>query len=418
MAASPPIPITILTGFLGAGKTTLLLNLLPQLPPPPETRLCLLKNEFGSVAVDSRLFASASTTPSAQATPAVTTPGSPRAATPATPRVSPVAGVQELLNGCICCNLVGQLGDALEHLRNTYNPTRIVIETSGSAFPATLAMEVNRLSTLSASGAVGSAPKYFLDGTILVVDCENFKGYEDTSYTAKLQAAYTDLVVLNKWEDVGERRVEDVVDSIMGVCEDVPVVRSRRGWVDREVLLGVDKGQRGLLDPKEHIGGEGCGAVCTQTGEGEGHKHVHKYGEKHMDEVDVLSVRLPKAQGNGYLDYAALDKLLTTAPKDEVYRIKALFKLSKAPPKPPVAGAQGVVVADENQDGGWFILNWAFRRWAVTRVEHEDNEGDVCDLTVVLAQGEGRRWKKKLEAGAFVVREGDGSEGLMVEIVE
>ena len=331
--------------------------------------------------------------------------------------MSPVAGVQELLNGCICCNLVGQLGDALEHLRNTYNPTRIVIETSGSAFPATLAMEVNRLSTLSASGVAGSAPKYFLDGTILVVDCENFKGYEDTSYTAKLQAAYTDLVVLNKWEDVDERRVEDVVDSIRGVCEDVPVVRSRRGWVDREVLLGVDRGQRGLLDPKEHIGGEGCGAVCTQTGEG--HRHEHKHGEKHMDEVDVLSIRLPRAQRDGYLDYVVLEKLLTTAPKDEVYRIKALLKLSKAPPKPPVAGAQvGIVVTDGNQEGGWFILNWAFRRWTVTRVEHGDDGGDVCDLTVVLAQGEGRRWKKKIEGGGFVVREGSGSEGLVVEIVE
>ena len=326
-----------------------------------------------------------------------------------------MAGVQELLNGCICCNLVGQLGDALEHLRSTYNPTRIVIETSGSAFPATLAMEVNRLSTLSASGTAGSAPKYFLDGTTLVVDCENFKGYEDTSYTAKLQAAYTDLVVLNKWEDVAERRVEDVVDSIRGVCEDVPVVRSRRGWVDREVLLGVDRGQRGLLDPREHIGGEGCSAVCTQVG---GHKHEHKHGEKHMDEVDVLSVRLLRAQGDGYLDYTALEKLLTTAPKDEVYRIKALIKLSRAPPKPPVAGPQvGVVVVDENQEGGWFILNWAFRRWTVTRVEHEDDGGDVCDLTVVLAQGEGRRWKKKIEGGGFVVREGDGSGGLVVEIV-
>ncbi|KAF8458683.1 CobW/HypB/UreG, nucleotide-binding domain-containing protein [Terfezia claveryi] len=406
MTVSPPIPITILTGFLGAGKTTLLLNLLPQLPAPPETRLCLLKNEFGSVAVDSRLFASASATPSAQATPADTTPGSPRTATPALPGVSPVAGVQELLNGCICCNLVGQLGDALEHLRNTYNPTRIVIETSGSAFPATLAMEVNRLSTLSASSVAGSAPKYFLDGTILVVDCENFKGYEDTSYTAKLQAAYTDLVVLNKWEDVDERKVEDVVDSIRG-----------GGWVDREVLLGVDRGQRGLLDPKEHIGGEVCGALCTQTVEG--HKHEHKHGEEHMDEVDVLSVRLPRAQGGEYLDYAVLEKLLTTAPKDEVYRIKSLFKLSKAPPKPPVAGAQvGIVVWDENQEGGWFILNWAFSRWTVTRVEHEDDGGIVCGLTVVLAQGEGKRWKKKIEGGRFVVREGGGSEGLVVEIVE
>jgi G3E family GTPase len=44
------------------------------------------------------------------------------------------------LHGSICCNLVGQLSDALVSLKADYVPARIVIETSGSAFPATLAL--------------------------------------------------------------------------------------------------------------------------------------------------------------------------------------------------------------------------------------------------------------------------------------
>lgn len=146
---SPSIPITVITGFLGSGKTTIILNLIPQLPPG--YRLALLKNEFGNLAVDSQLASS-----------------------------SAISGVQELLNGCICCNLVGQLGDALATLRNDVAPDRIIIETSGSAFPATLALEVNRLGRDSGY--------YSLDGVIVVIDVENWKGYEDTSYTAKLQA--------------------------------------------------------------------------------------------------------------------------------------------------------------------------------------------------------------------------------------
>jgi G3E family GTPase len=83
-----PIPITILTGFLGSGKTTLLLSLLPQLlAQNPSYKLALLKNEFGDLAVDSQLASASS-----------------------------IGGVRELLNGCICCNLVGQLDEALKEL--------------------------------------------------------------------------------------------------------------------------------------------------------------------------------------------------------------------------------------------------------------------------------------------------------------
>lgn len=43
---------------------------------------------------------------------------------------------------------------------------------------------------------------FVLDSIATVVDCVNFSGYEDTSYTAKLQAQYTDVILLNKHEQV------------------------------------------------------------------------------------------------------------------------------------------------------------------------------------------------------------------------
>lgn len=43
---------------------------------------------------------------------------------------------------------------------------------------------------------------FVLDSIVTVIDCENFKGYEDTSYTAKMQAQYTDVILLNKHEQV------------------------------------------------------------------------------------------------------------------------------------------------------------------------------------------------------------------------
>jgi G3E family GTPase len=37
--------------------------------------------------------------------------------------------VQEMLNGCLCCVLVGQMKLALMELKEKYNPDRIIIET-------------------------------------------------------------------------------------------------------------------------------------------------------------------------------------------------------------------------------------------------------------------------------------------------
>ena len=157
---------------------------------PPNYKLALLKNEFGDVAIDSQLAASQA-----------------------------ISGVQELLNGCkcnrsafiddllmvllgICCNLVGQLSDALDALRRDVSPDRIIIETSGSAFPATLAMEINRLSR--------ETGHYVLDGVMTVIDVENWKGYEDTSMTARLQVRKRSLV----WTTLFLRNNASVYHSI------------------------------------------------------------------------------------------------------------------------------------------------------------------------------------------------------------
>ena len=61
---------------------------------------------------------------------------------------------------------------------------------SGSAFPAPIAWQIREMKNEG----------FILDSIITVVDCINFRGYEDTSYTAKMQAQYTDVILLNKHE--------------------------------------------------------------------------------------------------------------------------------------------------------------------------------------------------------------------------
>ena len=372
-----PIPITIITGFLGSGKTTLLLNLIPQLRARnPSYRLALLKNEFGDVAVDSQLASS-----------------------------SAISGVQELLNGCICCNLVGQLGPALAELRSANlgsdgdrrPPDRIVVETSGSAFPATLAIEVNRVAR-----ETGGA--YALDGVISVIDVENWAGYEDTSYTARIQARYTDLIVFNKWEACDERRFDECLDRVGDLEVDTPWVKSDRGRVPADVVFGIDGAlARSLTEDPE------TGAHAHPHGDGHGHSHDHQ------TEVEVLSVTLHGGK-DGAVDPAKLMALLKAAPKDEVYRIKAVLTTSSAVRN---SGDDETAAAAPDQSRNRYILNWAFGRWTFTPLdpgagEHESSREAALRMTLILARYESAKWKKKLEGNGWLELEGDHKGELSV----
>ncbi len=362
-----PIPITIVTGFLGCGKTTLLLNLLPQLRSQnPNYKLALLKNEFGDLAVDSQLASSSS-----------------------------ISGVRELLNGCICCNLVGQLDVALQELQEKAQPDRIVIETSGSAFPATLAMEVNRLARETNGG-------YMLDGVVTVIDVENWKGYDDTSYTAKIQAKYTDLIVFNKWELVDERRMDECLDRVGDLEVQIAWVRSDKGKVPVGLVFGIDGGMARDLGGKE------------VNGHDHGHDHEHANGHSHekdhQSEVEVLSITLEGPSGSK-VDSSKIEKLLKAALKDEVYRIKAVLTASS-----PIASSDENTTAPDSNEGERYILNWAFGRWTCTTMkatgEHESSSGVALRMTMILARYESNKWKKRIEAGGYIELDG-GQRGIL-----
>lgn len=319
------------------------MNLIPQLPKT--YKLALLKNEFGDLEIDSQLASSSS-----------------------------ISGVKELLNGCICCNLVGQLGDALETLRHDVSPDRVIIETSGSAFPATLAMEVNRLER--------ETSHYYLDGVVVVIDVENWKGYDDTSYTAKMQARYTDLIVFNKWELVDERRYDDCLDRVGDLEIQVANVRSEKGRVRKDVLLGLDSALA-----------KDAGALASHQHEGDD-SHAHD----HQSEVEVLSVELRSEDVTlQAIDLEKLDAFLSSAPKDEIYRIKAILNADRVPPSSDNVQKQTLTV--DEQGISRYILNWAFGRWTFSELaETAQTKDSVLRMTIVFARDEAEKWKKLIES--------------------
>ncbi|KAI9338041.1 CobW/HypB/UreG, nucleotide-binding domain-containing protein [Pilaira anomala] len=321
-----PLPITVFTGFLGSGKTTQILSLLRQVPK--DYKVCLLKNEFGDIAVDSQLAKETN------------------------------VGVQEMVNGCMCCVLVGQMKLALEELREKFNPDRIIVETSGSAFPAPIAWQIREM----------EGDGFVLDSIITVVDCENFRGYEDTSYTAKLQAQYTDVILLNKHELVNERELDDVIDHINVLNTDTPKVKCDKDGVSPDLVFGLDT-------PLFKVGYNQSKSLEDNV-----------FDPKHQkNEVDLIQII--QSVNEHKLNREALETFLKTMPKDDIYRIKGFVRLD---------------------DGQLYILNHAFGRWTLTLVENEDTLENTKDVQIrVTVMGQDLRMYQEKVKALLNSQEGD-----------
>ena len=358
-AAQGRLPITIITGFTGSGKTTLILNLLPQLRQSnPDYKLAMIKNEIGDIAVDTALAAAAE-----------------------------MSGSQELLGDCICCTNVGQIEHALRQLDEECNPDRIIIETSGSAEPLKLVLEVNRIAKTTG--------RYELDGVVSVIDAENWGGYASTSFTAKLQAQQTDLIVVNKWESLSERAFDLFLDKLGDLDVETPQVKSDNGWISKELLFGFD------------------GKMARNWMHGEEHGHHLTNGEvhEHRSEVECVSVTLSGTGEGAGVDMAKLESLLKAAPKDEVYRIKAVM-YSNYPPEPQ----NGTIVNGENTGKrSRYILNWSFGRWTWTADSVSEASAPVLRMSIFTAQYESNKWIKKTESGNFIALSDSDSDASATE---
>ncbi|KAJ3744207.1 CobW/HypB/UreG, nucleotide-binding domain-containing protein [Lentinula detonsa] len=344
------IPITVFTGFLGAGKTTVILSLLPKLPK--DYKVVLLKNEYGDVEVDSKLA-----------------------------KESSLTAVSEILNGCMCCVLVGQMQNALFEIRDQYHPDRIIIECSGSAFPATLAFQIREME-------LNTGGDFKLDSIITVVDAENFAGYEDTSPTAKMQASYTDIILINKWESVSDRQLDTVLDHLHTLNDLTPKLRcDGRNGVDPNLIFGIES--KLFLDKNvhnqdpSHIEEVETLTLYRGSAASQGHKHdddhVHAdQGLKHHDNHvhahehnGILGNRSPDSHQSIPLE--TLKESLSELSKESVWRVKGFVRV------------QGANVET-------FILNWAFGRYDLTQTDPSAlTEDSSVRLTAMGERGELRR---------------------------
>ena len=199
----PPIPVTVIGGYLGTGKTTIVNQLLRS----ADRRLAVVVNDFGELGIDADLLA-------------------------ATGR----DGIVDLPNGCICCTLGADFREGMERLASRPDPPEhIVIEASGVADPRQVA-------------AWSAVPPFEPAGIVVVIAADSVRRQADDRYVGddvRRQLAAADLLVLTKADRCRPDHLERVDAWLRSTVPDVPVVGAVEGDVPLAVLLGA-RGRGGL----------------------------------------------------------------------------------------------------------------------------------------------------------------------------
>jgi G3E family GTPase len=243
----PPIPITVVAGFLGSGKTTLINHILEG---DHGRKIAVLVNDFGSINIDAEL---------------ITELGD---------------EMVSLDNGCICCSIRSDLISAVLKMADLpERPEHIVIESSGVADP---------------EGIISSfiEPEIWdtvqLDGVVTVVDAEQVLTLPaEESMLAKKQITGGDLLLLNKVDLVAAEQLKKVTSWLEELRPGIPILETTNCNLPINILLGIEvnhedklaQAKQEMLDVHVH----------EQAAEGAEHDHDHDHDHRHTLAFETMT---------------------------------------------------------------------------------------------------------------------------------
>jgi len=243
--------IDIISGFLGAGKTTLIKKLLTEALKGEQ--VVLIENEFGEIGIDGGFLKEAGIV------------------------------INEMNSGCICCSLVGDFGEALREVIETYHPDRILIEPSG----------VGKLSdVIHAVEGVAKDLPVELDSFVTVADVAKCKMYIKNFGEFFLnQIEHAVAIILSRTQNVSAEKLEAAVSLLREHNEKARILTTP--WDEltgAQMLAAMEEGHslsQQMMEEIEaahhhehhhHAHDEHCDCGCHD------HEHRHEHHHHEHDE--------------------------------------------------------------------------------------------------------------------------------------
>ncbi len=244
--AAETIPLTVLTGYLGSGKTTLLKRLLDD---PAMAGTGVIINEFGEVGIDDTL-------------------------------VEKIDDDAVLLpSGCVCCEVRGDLVEALEkmHTRSLWGDipkiSRVVLETTGLADPAPI---VHTVMTEERVYRI-----YQLDGVVTTVDGEHGLSQLDAEAEPAKQIAVADRIVLTKTDLADPGQIARLEGRVRALNRSAPMIKAVKGAISPSELMGLGAHEPALAGTDVEKWLAAGTFEPRHEGDGQGHHHGHQHAHGH-----------------------------------------------------------------------------------------------------------------------------------------
>jgi len=322
------VPIYLLSGFLGSGKTTLLQHMIAQAQAAGLTPAVLM-NELGEVNLDGQL-------------------------------VSREVAMAEVLGGCICCSMRGDLSLELNQLLQQYKPDLVIVESTGAA---------HSMESIDAITETSMYKHAVLQEVITVVDSEHLLARSRSSKdkTFRLmqdQIRCASLLILNKCDRLYPEQIVELEQLVRQWNTHAQLVTASHCELnDWSWLLQPESTSNVVAEQAEKQNED---AVHDANGDKGHHEHVHGHNDQHHEHVMSYTHYWKQSPHSEQFE-AWLQQL-----PPNIYRAKGIVTFRDVPSR--------------------FLFQFAYRESDFMRIEPQ---GDVHDVAVFIGEHFDAGWLKQ-----------------------